>query len=212
MRLTVVEDPTASPALREGVRAALGELDHDVDYSTDGAANVYERVFEIDAAIILDSNVTQVTALYIGWYIRTLPILVVCDASAPGKAMFAALKHDHRFINSDGQDTQALYEFLIGGLRSIEVEPDRYISYHLLNRNVEDSPRPRDTVFISYSHRDAGHLDRLLVHLEPLRRAGRVKYWSDQQLRPGSRWREEIGEAIAAASIAVLLRVARLLG
>jgi hypothetical protein len=66
-------------------------------------------------------------------------------------------------------------------------------------------PADRDNVFISYSHKDADHLDRLLVHLEPLQRKGLIKRWSDQQISPGAAWREEIASAIDKAAVAILL-------
>lgn len=63
----------------------------------------------------------------------------------------------------------------------------------------------RDTVFISYSHKDKKYLDDLLTHLKPLTRAGRVSHWSDKQIKPGSEWAAEIEAALKAARVAVLL-------
>jgi chromosomal replication initiator protein DnaA len=64
----------------------------------------------------------------------------------------------------------------------------------------------RSNVFVSYSHRDKVWLDRLYVHLRPLERPPhRIVIWSDRSLRPGSRWKEEIQEALASARVAVLL-------
>jgi len=34
-------------------------------------------------------------------------------------------------------------------------------------------------VFISYSHKDARWLDRLLVHLRPLQRTGEIELWAE---------------------------------
>src|ERR1043166_5499917 len=62
-----------------------------------------------------------------------------------------------------------------------------------------------ELVFISYSHRDKRWLDRLLVHLKPLERAGIIVPWEDTRIRAGERWRKEIEDAIAAARVAVLL-------
>lgn len=63
----------------------------------------------------------------------------------------------------------------------------------------------REKIFISYCHRDGAYLDRLLVHLKPLQWDGRIDPWSDQRLRPGDQWKEEIRVALRAAQSAVLL-------
>jgi hypothetical protein len=60
-------------------------------------------------------------------------------------------------------------------------------------------------VFVSYSHRDRKWLDRLLVHLKPLERAGILDVWEDSQIKPGTAWRDEIENALKSAQIAVLL-------
>lgn len=63
----------------------------------------------------------------------------------------------------------------------------------------------RDSVFVSYSHVDGVWLERLLIHLKPLERSGKVEMWADTRIRPGERWRDEIEGALERARIAVLL-------
>lgn len=62
-----------------------------------------------------------------------------------------------------------------------------------------------ESVFVSYSRRDQDYLDRLMIHLSPLEKQGRIKVWADTRLKPGDRWKEEIESALNESSIAVLL-------
>ncbi len=70
---------------------------------------------------------------------------------------------------------------------------------------MSSSPNKRTKVFISYSHRDAEWLARLEVHLKPLTRSGEIAVWSDSQINPGSKWKEEILRAIDTSKVAILL-------
>jgi hypothetical protein len=62
-----------------------------------------------------------------------------------------------------------------------------------------------DRVFLSYSHRDSSFLSRLLVHLRPLEKQGRIDAWTDRRIEAGSRWQEEIKAALANSKVAVLM-------
>ena len=60
-------------------------------------------------------------------------------------------------------------------------------------------------IFVGYSHGDSDWLKRVDVHLKPLTRGGQLICWSDQEIKAGDQWRDEITRAISIADVAVLL-------
>ena len=65
--------------------------------------------------------------------------------------------------------------------------------------------RQRDKVFISYSHSDARWLEELQKMLKPLVRTSGISVWDDRVIRPGTKYRQEIAEGLASASVGILL-------
>ena len=65
--------------------------------------------------------------------------------------------------------------------------------------------RRRCKLFISYSHFDDPHRERLDRHLAALRRDGAVDIWPDHRIAPGEGWRVAIGEALREADVILLL-------
>ncbi len=59
--------------------------------------------------------------------------------------------------------------------------------------------------FISYSHQDAGALDRLHVHLANLQREGRIETWYDREILAGDVLEDEIGQELEAADLFLLM-------
>ena len=59
--------------------------------------------------------------------------------------------------------------------------------------------------FVCYSHRDKRCVDRLLVHLAPLRKTHAFDIWSDHLLKPGAEWRKEIERSLSTCTIAIVI-------
>ena len=64
------------------------------------------------------------------------------------------------------------------------------------------------TTFISYAHADASLAKKLMKALEPLFKTStgwEFSNWSDHEILPGERWRDEIEQALAKANFGLLL-------
>lgn len=72
-------------------------------------------------------------------------------------------------------------------------------------RALVTEARRRSSVFVSYARADSAYLSRVLVHLRPLERSGRIDLWHDGKLVPGKPWRPELDRAVRSASVAVLI-------
>jgi hypothetical protein len=70
---------------------------------------------------------------------------------------------------------------------------------------TSDTKRPL-AIFISYSHHDAKRwLSVVEKMLKPLTRSGELLLWTDEKIKAGSRWRDEIAKAIDRSDAAILL-------
>jgi hypothetical protein len=63
----------------------------------------------------------------------------------------------------------------------------------------------RKGVFISCSHKDRGYAEELHTHLAHASHRGAVHIWDYTKILPGTRWQEEIDNALRSSDIAILL-------
>ncbi|TMQ23820.1 MAG: TIR domain-containing protein [Deltaproteobacteria bacterium] len=63
----------------------------------------------------------------------------------------------------------------------------------------------RDLVFISYSHKDRSFFEAFHRNLGPAVSKGLLSVWSDQEIKPGHRWADDIRDALAKARLGLLL-------
>jgi TIR domain/Effector-associated domain 1 len=79
--------------------------------------------------------------------------------------------------------------------------------------SVEDSSRPqyqpetslKQKAFISYSHKDQRHRERLNDALIQLRRSNLMSVWDDRKILPGQDWDREISDKLEDADVILLL-------
>ena len=70
---------------------------------------------------------------------------------------------------------------------------------------VEENNRERTQVFISYAHKDEKWKQQLYLHLKPIERISQIEIWSDDKIKPGQKWFDEIKSAITRSKIGILL-------
>lgn len=63
----------------------------------------------------------------------------------------------------------------------------------------------RDSIFISYSHKDAKWLQEVKKHLSILEHNYQLIIWDDSEIKTGSDWKTDIHESIKRSRVAILL-------
>jgi hypothetical protein len=189
----------ARNAIREAGRAAGADV-HRLDEVME-AGSITERAYEeIEHAdlIVCDLTTTNSNVMYRLGYAHALkkPIVLVAQRSEQKRMPF-----DLRSVRTLYYDPRALREFterLAPVLTDALRDPEPF-------RTRPSTVKAQGTVFVSYSHRDSSFLGRLQVHLKPLEREGLLELWDDTRLGAGDQWKQLIAEALARASVAVLL-------
>jgi len=103
-----------------------------------------------------------------------------------------------------------LQQYLLA-LKEIQIEqvvlPQEKTGTHQTPEESEDDLDGEEAtkVFISYSHSDRNWLDRIRIHLKPLERSNKIDLWSDEKIKSGMDWKDEIENALAKARVALLL-------
>jgi TIR domain len=101
--------------------------------------------------------------------------------------------------------TQAKSSLPTADIPRLHVEWDYEAQRFARGGDAAMEARRGSPVFISYARADSSHLSRVLVHLRPLERSGRVALWHDGKLIPGRPWRRDLDQALMTASVAVLI-------
>jgi hypothetical protein len=94
-----------------------------------------------------------------------------------------------------------------------EAEP---VSQEQVNKVIEKFPlelrekllavgKPRQQVFVSYSHKDAAHLPSIQNALSNLNRSHKIEYFDDTDIKGGEEWAKKINSNLENASVAILL-------
>ena len=64
---------------------------------------------------------------------------------------------------------------------------------------------PGNSISVCYSHRDSEWLKRLIVHLYPLEKRGKIELWTDINLKAGDQWKVEIERSLIRCRVCILL-------
>ncbi len=72
-------------------------------------------------------------------------------------------------------------------------------------KREDDDHKAGIKVFVSYSHKDRGYLEKLERILKILRRAGLINSWDDKEILPGMEWDKEIKEKLSESDIVIFL-------
>ena len=194
----------SSDGLFELIRAAASAADVSVTRADMGVATGSNVIQSIESAIgnasliIADVTGANPNVMYeVGFaQAQNKPLVLIANNSRSIPFDLAGV----RVVIYDLSNPDELVSRLSNSIAQALRDPDAFL---LARVTAEREKHPN--VFISYSHSDREYLDRLLVHLKPLEKDGRIDLWVDTRLRAGDRWKKEIEKALNRANVAVLL-------
>ncbi len=163
----------------------------------------------IISCFVTDEDVTEPRRIY-GKYSPSwsaaAQLMFNCASEIPNNSPFHAYLSEYKWMVEDSGKlfTQVNQSEVLTEFMNMVVSPLQG-SLNTSTTLVSESQVQRNSVFISYSHKDRIWLDRLRVHLKPFERTGKLDIWSDTDIPPGSDWFSEITAALATAKVAILL-------
>ena len=92
--------------------------------------------------------------------------------------------------------------------KEIEKKAIQITTNNLQNDNIKGINQPmKNKIFISYSHKDIKWLERVQIHLKTITNHLKkdLEIWDDTKLKIGDKWKNEITNALAESSIAIIL-------
>lgn len=112
--------------------------------------------------------------------------------------IIAAASHKNHLQYSDASLKNEFRSELNDRIAEAIKNPDKF-------KSASITPTTKQKAFISYSHKDKTYLNRLMIHLKPLKKKGLLDVWEDSQIKTGDKWEEKINKALNEANIAILL-------
>ncbi len=148
-----------------------------------------------NASIVIGNLVGGNQSVFLGLGValsENKPILLIAQT---GRALSIPTELSHYRLSLFSLDNPELFIETLGN----------QVENILEGKNSKIPRQVRQSVFISYSHKDLDFLNRLMIHLKPLDKAGVIETWVDTNLKAGDLWKEEIERALKQANVAILL-------
>ncbi|HEC44510.1 MAG TPA: TIR domain-containing protein [Bacteroides sp.] len=94
-------------------------------------------------------------------------------------------------------------------IRGNSIQALKYIKQKNLKKSDDKkikTPIKKRKIFICYSHNDNKIRERVEIFLQSMQYEGlKFDFWSDQRIKPGTSWKQEIRNALNESSVAILI-------